>query len=264
MLKDSLQFVWFSGTGNTLLVVKEMIAVFRNTGIDVHTHRMETISPADVDPAITLGLAFPVAFQSTYPFIWKFFHSLPEVDGTPVFMVDTMMSFSGAIVGPLKKVLTKKGYRCIGAKEIVMPGNWLRKHDVTEKDTLTVEKGKESARTYAKSLITGSAGWNRIPLLSDGFHLMCCNSFVMNRFCLAIGKNLTVAVKKCIHCGLCAELCPVGNITFNKTPVWGTSCEVCMRCVNFCPAGAISLSGKPPVPYRAVSQKEITGKIPAD
>ena len=108
MLGTHINFYYYSGTGNTLLVAKEMRKTFTAKGIQVTIYKIEDTDPKQIDTATPFGIAFPVAFQSTFPFVWNFFNALPVADKTPVFMVDTMMSFSGAIVGPLKKVLTKK------------------------------------------------------------------------------------------------------------------------------------------------------------
>ena len=45
---------------------------------------------------------------------------------------------------------------------------------------------------------------------------------------------------KCTHCGLCARLCPVGNIAMEDgTPRWQGRCEQCFGCINWCPTAAI-------------------------
>jgi len=110
MLGTHISFYYYSGTGNTLLVEKEMIKTFSIKGIQVKLYKIEDTDPKKIDIATPFGIAFPVAFQSTLPFVWNFLKALPRADQIPVFMVDTMMAFSGVIVGPLKKVLTENGY----------------------------------------------------------------------------------------------------------------------------------------------------------
>jgi flavodoxin len=126
-MRKEIDFYYYSGTGNTLLIAREMKRVFERNNLQITLKKTEETDPASIRTDRTIGLAFPVAFQSTFPFLWDFFRALPEANGTEIFMLDTLMSFSGAIVGPLKKVLERKGYSCIGAKEIVMPSNWFPK-----------------------------------------------------------------------------------------------------------------------------------------
>ena len=96
---DTLDFYYFSGTGNTLLVVKKMQEVFEQHGSTVQLYRIEATNPNTINVQHAIGLGFPVAEQGTYPFVWDFIRSLPPSNGTPIFMVDTLMAFSGGIVG---------------------------------------------------------------------------------------------------------------------------------------------------------------------
>jgi len=258
-MKKKIQFYYYSGTGNTLLVAWEMVTVFQEHGIDATMHRMEDVHEVTVCEDTVLGLAFPVAFQSTFPFIWAFFHSLPEGRGTEVFMVDTLMSFSGAIVGPLKKLLTSKGYTCIGAKEIVMPTNYFPKTIDDDKNEEKIAEGLKSARRYAEELIHGDSTWGRVPVLPDLFYLLCCNDYLMKNVNTAAGKKLTVDTDRCTQCGTCVKLCPTRNISMEKDgyPRFGEACEVCMRCLCFCPVGAISIPGKDFARYRAVKARDL-------
>jgi ferredoxin len=45
---------------------------------------------------------------------------------------------------------------------------------------------------------------------------------------------------RCTSCGICAEVCPAGNIQLDAgRPAWQHRCEQCMACIHLCPAGAI-------------------------
>lgn len=46
----------------------------------------------------------------------------------------------------------------------------------------------------------------------------------------------------CIHCGICAKVCPANNITVTDgKPVFADHCEVCYACLHNCPQNAIHL-----------------------
>lgn len=261
MLGTHINFFYYSGTGNTYLVVKKMTEVFSARGIKVTLHKIEHIDPAEINTEETIGLAFPVAFQSTFPFMWEFFKALPRSESTPIFMVDTMMAFSGAMLGPLKKVLTSKGFKCIGAREIIMPNNWFPKKTNEEMNREKINKGLEIAKEFAEDLIEGKTSWGRIPFLSDGLYHLCSNSFMMNRVNLADGRRITLDKSKCTKCGICAKLCPKNNIIMKEFPEWLNSCEICMRCLSFCSTKAVLIPGKRFSRYRAVQTKELLKEI---
>jgi ferredoxin len=257
---EKIDCYYYSGTGNTFLIVKEMTAVFAERGIESALHRIEDTDPKRIKTKHTIGLGFPVAFQSTFPFLWEFFRSLPQCAGTPIFMVDTMQAFSGAIVGPLRRVLEMKGYHCIGAEEIVMPSSWFPRRIDEEKNRMKLQRGLAAARRYAEALIAERTSWKRIPLLSDAFYHLCCNAFMMQKVNTAAGKRISVDTSLCTKCGLCEKLCPVDNITLDEYPQFHDRCEVCMRCLSFCPVEALYIPDKDFARYRAVKAKDLIGE----
>lgn len=206
MTKMPIDFYYYSGTGNTLLVVNEMTKKFSENGIKVTLHKIEDTTSIQINSKRIIGLAFPVAFQSTFPFVWKFFRNMPNGDGTPVFMVDTLMAFSGGIVGPLKKILSQKGYTCVGACEIKMPNNWFPKKTEQAKNEEIINRGLKKANTYALELMAGKGVWKRIPFLSHGFYRLCCNDFLMEKFILPDGKKFMLDKKNAsnaVYAGNC-------------------------------------------------------------
>jgi len=250
-----IDFYWFSGTGNTLLVVRRMTEVFREAGVEVRLHRIESTAPADVDPGRTIGLGFPVAAQGTYPFVWDFVGSLPISSGTPVFMVDTMLEYSGGIVGPMRRIVESRGYRPVGAREVRMPGNCMPGAPDEEKDELKRARGLASAKRYARDLLAGRESWGRIPVLSDAMA-----SFSKTDWCWRASRRLVplrVDESKCTECGLCARLCPVDNVEMDGLPRFLDRCCYCMRCIAFCPTRAISARGYDYRGYRAVKAAEL-------
>lgn len=258
---DTIDFYYFSGTGNTLLIVKKMQEVFEQHGSTVHLYRIETADPNTINVQHAIGLGFPVAEQGTYPFVWDFIRSLPASNGTPIFMVDTLMAFSGGIVGPLKKILTQKGYNTIGAKEIIMPNNLFPKKSYDTKNEAKVKRGLEQAEHYANAILRGRSSWRRVPILSDFMGIFSQAPWAWNF--LRRGYHLEADREKCVKCGLCAKLCPVENIELDEYPEYKDACVICMRCVSFCPKQAIYASKvhfsskREYTSYRAVKSSEL-------
>jgi len=249
-----IDFYYFSGTGNTQLVVDEMSRFFQDNKVEVIKQRMEKSRAAEVNLDSVIGLAFPVACFSTYKFVWRWFESLPETtSSTKIFMVDTMAAFSGGMVGPLRTLLRKKGYDTIGAKEIIMPSNYSDKRTKRKKDRV-VEKGVLEARKYAHDILFGVSKWNASatpnPIQYIGKSEKVWD-FMRNRYDLEMNETL------CIKCGICYKLCPVYNISMEHFPEFGDRCELCMRCVAFCPTQAIDIKNMKYKHYQAVKAEEM-------
>jgi ferredoxin len=251
MKSSRLDLFWFSGTGNTLLVARAIADVFAERGWNVCLQPMAETDPTSVRPQGWVGLAFPVACQTTYPLVWSFCQQLAPAQGTPVFMVDTMAGYSGAIVGPLRSVVLKRGYKPIGAREIIMPSNLYPIRISEERNRRLRLRGQEQARAYARDLLAGHAHWGHIPLLPDLFRA-AMGSRLLWRCVAWTDRLLRVDRMRCTRCGLCAALCPVYNIRLAPWPAYMGHCEQCMRCLSYCPEQALGLIGLPRMPYRAV------------
>lgn len=238
---ETIDFYYFSGTGNTLLVVKKMKKTFEEQGVNVNLHKIEESDTNKVNLNHKIGIAFPVAFFSTYPFVWDFIKSLPQSKGTEIFMVDTLGGFSGGIVGPLREIVKKKGYNPIGAKEIQMPINIFFIQDKETNET-KVQNGLIEAEKYALDILNSKSEWGRVPVLSEGMYLFSTGLLKLTKANIhQRWFNFNVKEDECRKCGICAKLCPLENITINEGeyPEHGLNCEYCLRCTSFCPRQAI-------------------------
>jgi ferredoxin/flavodoxin len=239
MIKN-IDFYYFTGTGNTLLVVNRMSETFRNSGINVTLNRMENSDPALVNRENVIGLAFPVMGFSTYRIVWDFVRALPQANGTRVFMVDTLAGWSGCLVGPLKITLDRKGYKTVGAKEIIMPANVFYVYP-EKASRLLIGWGLKQAGKFAARIVSGKARWRRVPLFSDIAYLFYEN--LLNRMMFAKWNQNLFKFRadegKCNKCGKCADICPLDNIKMDEYPVHGSNCAFCMRCSSWCPQKAI-------------------------
>lgn len=235
----------FSGTGNTWLVAREIGEELRRQGGDVQLFQLENAEPVVSVPERCLGLAFPVAAQSTYPLVWNFVNNLPQGRGRGVFMVDTLASYSGGVVVPLRRALVEKGYVPLGAREVVMPNNFLRRRAFGQHDEEVIARGLEEARGFARALWDGSTIWPERERLAGVMHAINRACF-RSRLAMRILRP-KVKQEQCTGCGVCAGACPVGNIRVveGKARIGGM-CQFCMRCRGVCPAGALGLYGSHP------------------
>ncbi|NCD33467.1 MAG: hypothetical protein EOL87_08645 [Spartobacteria bacterium] len=246
---------WFSGTGNTFLVAKEVKKALEAAQQVVVMHPLEQASPIDIKTEHAIGLIFPVTHQGTHRFIWQFVENMPRTDfSTEIFMIDTRMIYSGGIKGPMRNILTAKGYVPIGACEITMPSNLFRKISSPKSDILKRERGLKKARDFIRQMMKNETAWRDIPFLSDWLSRRSrddayCERFT-NRFKFSINPQ------QCVRCGLCHRICPMENIQFDKesgdTPIIGDHCTCCLRCFSYCPEHAIRMGSEEFEPYKAI------------
>ncbi len=258
---DSADIYWFSGTGNTLLVARAMAERFESLGVETRLRAIERTDPTKVDTARTLGIACPVAAQSTYPPVWEFVERLPETDGTGAFLVDTLMKFSGGILGPMRRRLEGKGYAPLGALEIAMPNNFFRGKPAPDADARCIAAGLDAARRFAEDLVAGRTRWPRPKGYERWFEWFARQTYSHRALAHKL-VYVSADPERCTRCGLCEKLCPVGAIerTGEDAPAFADECVLCMRCFSYCPAEAILLSGKDCHRHRPLAARDFLTK----
>lgn len=245
---------YFSGTGNTLLVCKKMKETFEKKGVETKLYAIEKEVPANVNLGSCIGLAFPVAVFTTYPLVMKFIKGLPNSEGTKVFMVDTMGGLSLGIRSVIKSILKKKGYHPIASSQVVMPDNFWPTQEKDSQNPNIVNKGMSSVSSYAENILNGTAQWAQVPVFPNAVYALSQFLFTLPSF---RKKTIKFNKAKCVKCGLCSKLCPVGNITMHEYPIFKGKCEVCVRCNSFCPTGALYRKKEGEHVYRAVKPEEL-------
>jgi ferredoxin len=251
-----IDIYWFSGSGNTLLLAMQLEEILKSRGKEVRLLPIEQTKPEDIDPEAMLGIVTAVAEQGTYILVWEFLQKLPRVDGTKTFLLDSMGYYSGGIVGPVKKILKRKGYNPFHAKEIIMPNIFYKKKKSPVKDELIRNKGLKKLEIFADKIIQERGLWIDIPFYSAAMSLVSRSHRMKNLYRKII--PVTFHDEKCTRCDLCVKLCPVGHISRveDNAPVGtGETCIHCQRCYAYCPSNAITIGNEKNVPYRALKVK---------
>ena len=207
-----------------------------------------------------IGLAFPIAFFSSYPLVLDFIDSLPEGNGCRIFMSATMGGMGMGVEGKIRKMIVARGYTPFGAELFLMPGNYNNKTmpaEKSEKNKKLIDVAMEKARLFGDSLNNGTAKWNSgvpvIPSVSQWFvRSGRALRFFYRTFPIEINND------KCIRCMRCIDNCPIGAIYRNSGSLFirPELCQSCQRCVGFCPVHAIIVPGKPAEQYRAMDFEE--------
>ncbi|HNW91661.1 MAG TPA: EFR1 family ferrodoxin, partial [bacterium] len=194
-----------------------------------------------------LGLAFPVAMLSTYPFIWHWLRELPADNGRPVVALATCGGSSlRGLWRPLAQLLRARGYVPVAARELVFPNN-VFVIDTAARNRRRLERGLRASEQYAADWLAGRATWPGLPLLDDsiGAFAQACLRLAQTALHQRIVR-MGLDRATCTGCGICRRECPVGNISGEHDPQFGDHCQYCLRCAAECPTAAI----RPPFNWR--------------
>ena len=253
MQKMNIEFYVFSGTGNTKLVADKIGERLVELGHSVNFHKIDESTVCSLADDSVLGIAFPVAFFTSYPLVLNFLSTLPDGKGRKVFLVGSMAGSGMGLEWYFKRVLKKKGYDPIGAELFLMPSNYNNNPIPLEMNEERVEAALKRAVAFADEISTGSATWKcGFPIITATW-----SSLMRSRLCTKLFYYLfpiKVDNTKCIKCMRCLENCPAKAIHLEEEfpKIDNKICESCQRCVGFCPTSAIYVKGKVSEQYRAM------------
>ncbi|MCL2622026.1 MAG: 4Fe-4S dicluster domain-containing protein [Planctomycetaceae bacterium] len=282
--RRTVHLYWFSGSGNSLIAALALAGRFRELGLTVELRALEDHDPCELDPTAVFGLVFPTHCFTMPEIVRQYVEQLPHVDRVPAFMVNTVgATTGGGVRGPLKRLLTDKGFVCHGAKVLLMPDSffafihgWLARR--------MIRSAIRRVQTFADRLTAGQARWRRIPVMTDAWAALMRRLFAGRRLLARRLRYMRVVPrpKTCTRCGVCAKHCPVGALSFGSLeeanpehderdrkrvrhatkpikspPEPNQACVLCLRCVAICPSDAMRFRLLMLPPYRPEPQKEL-------
>lgn len=159
-----------------------------------------------------------------------------------------IMTCGGIIYSAEDKLVSlckEKGLAYMGVAEIVMPENYIAMFD-TPKTKAEAQKIIDAAaqplKTAAAQILAGASLPQKRASAMGKFMTHVVNPIFYGAF---VKAKAFYATEKCIGCGKCAQICPLGGIEMkNGKPSWNGKCTHCMACICKCPTEAIEYGKK--------------------
>jgi ferredoxin len=237
----SKKIFYFTGTGNTLKLAKDLASHLDDAKLVRISYDME-FDQTDCDVA---GIASPVYCFGQPNIIVNFLKKVKFADTTYIFGLSSYGALLTSSGRRLKTILKARGYTLNASFAIQMPGNATTVYDVPKAEKREAMYAKEKVRIpeIAEIVKNKSAYGIDTNLGILGRLMSTATAPMMSKINLS-DKSFFVD-ENCDGCGICAKICPVGNIKMtDKKPQWQHKCECCMACFHWCPKASIQGSAK--------------------
>lgn len=238
--------IYFSGTGNTKHCIETFLAAYKN-GIKMYSlEEPKTIQALKKNKDIIL--AYPIQYSNLPKIVRDFIVTNQDLwKGKQVYIIATMGLFSGDGAGLSARLLKKYGAKVVGGVHIKMPdciGDVKALKRPLEENKELVMKAELKLKKAAMDLREGHPSKEGLGIFYHAAGLFGQRLYFYNKT-KNYSNKLSIALEKCIGCGICQKGCPMHNIEIkNKKAEALGKCTMCYRCVNNCPKQAITLLGK--------------------
>jgi ferredoxin len=226
---------YFTSTGNCLAVAKAIGG--KQVSIPQVINSPDLRFEDDV-----IGLVFPIYGFGLPKTVRRFIENVAwEADYA--FAVGTYGNMPGATMYNVQRLAEKHGKRFDYAESLLMVDNFLPMFDISKQAEMLPQKKTDEnlarivADVTARKKLQAKAS---LPLRMLAAIISAANQSVMNG---SNGRQFKVD-DNCSKCGVCAGVCPCGNISVAEKPGFGGNCEFCLACAHHCPKGVIHVKGE--------------------
>lgn len=232
---------YFSGTGNTLKIAKDLCTELGDAELVKISYDMDF----NQQMCNTIGIAYPVYCFGLPNAVKNFINRVQLSQSCYIFGLASygaLLTSSGKI---LERQLINRGYRLSAGFAIHMPGNAQHVYDVVKQEKISsmYAKAQKKIKVIAE-VVRKKQDYKVETNLGPIGKILTNKSEGMMSNIHATCKTFTVE-DKCDSCMVCQKVCPVSNISNNNgKPQWADKCEGCMACFQWCPKAAIQANEK--------------------
>lgn len=245
---------YFSGTGSTRLVAMMLSELLDHDTVIFMPH----VRPDGISPDMTgssFGIVVPVYAWGIPPIVIDWIRNLSESfvksltdRRVTVWCVLTCGDETGMAHVMLKNALRKKGLKADAIWSVQTPNVYVLLPgfdvDAPEVSAAKIEAIRPRIDEIAEILRTPGA--LSVEDVHTGPMARLKTAIVYPLFRRwGIHTSRWHSDNKCIGCGRCTKVCPVGNVALkNGNPEWGERCTSCLACYHVCPVHSVAYGDK--------------------
>ncbi len=233
---------YFSGTGNSLYIAKEIGINDKLISIAKLMEENQEEYEIELKDNEALGFIFPIYAWAPPKMVLDFIKKLKikNYNNNYTYFVTTCGENIGNTVEVVTKALKDRGIKIDSGFSIVMPNNYVIMGNTESKEAID-KKLKNSKLQIDKINEIINKRENGIFEVVKGPVPKLLTSVINPMFSkFATSTDKFYANDKCNGCGICEKVCNSNIIKVNGKPTWGKDCTGCLACLHVCPVKAIN------------------------
>ena len=245
---------YFSGTGNSLVVARDIAEKTNGTLISIPSLLKEEAIKTEAD---VIGLVFPVFYATNdcgIPLIVaRFVSKLENLGSKYIFAVCTCGYMPGTTIENLRKAIEARGGKLAAGfilrmsskklgerKQQKMRVNRKKKLEAICKYVNARREGEFETRGLLRKILLAPLRALEKPIFMYRYKKLSNASRKSFSELIPLADASFQANENCTGCGTCVRVCPVNNIEIvDGKPVWLHHCENCYACYAWCPKNAV-------------------------
>jgi ferredoxin len=253
-----LTFLYFSGTGNTDFVAHYLARKLAPLPVEIALRSVEQQPAETLAGFDLLAIGFPVYGCDAPDFFQAYLAKLAPGEQRGAFVFCTKGAMAGSAVRRNLRRLARRGYLPLLGGSVTMPGSdglaLISKTSRMARAALQKDYDHLKAADHLAGRMAGvlsglvagqpvEAYRRPLPRSATGVLLGGLWTFLYevtgNYF-----RTRFWADERCAACGLCAQICPAGNVELvDGRARFADRCLLCMRCIHHCPQEAAQIGG---------------------
>jgi ferredoxin len=250
----STAIYYFSGTGNSLVVARDIAEKTNGTLISIPSLLKEESIKTEAN---VIGFVFPVFYATNdcgIPLIVaRFVRKLENLGSKYIFAVCTCGYMPGTTIENLRKAIeAREGKLAAGfilrmsskkldeRKQQKMRDNRKKKIEAICEYVNARREGKFETRGLLRKILLAPLRALEKPIFMYRYKNLSNTSRKSFSEFIPLADASFRTNKNCTGCGTCVRVCPVNNIKMvDGKPVWLHHCENCYACYAWCPKNAV-------------------------
>lgn len=231
---------YFTGTGNSLKIAKDMGNKLKNTKVVSISRNISIVE--NLKPTGIVGFVFPVYYCGIPQIVDTFLNKINLSNTIYTFVIAVFAANGGnaGCINQAKNIFKRKQIKLNSAFYIRSVDNfiiWTWDVPSMKKQQYLHKAVDDRVKSVSEIIINKKEHFDKSLVEYIGPII-----FQYKRFVKTVNnRDLRFNVgDKCNSCGLCAKVCPVKNIKMDTKPKWQGKCQFCLACLHMCPNKTIN------------------------